>query len=156
MKTGAVGLPVESFAGEHTKGGDDRQLFNLVTHGATLKMPNSYKKLKSAHLKLYSQLQAEQSEEDPSREFLEHLESTFDACGFEITHANIESESKKLLQEHYELHQTIESVAIQSADTDETNSWQEVYSCYCSWQFVLTKFKELQKRTRQLLEGWLI
>lgn len=152
LKANTTQIPMNSNATDK-EGNDDRQYFNLMTDGTQLTMPNRYKKLKSAHLRLYSQLRTDDSEEDASREFLEQLESSFNVSGTGMSHFKLEMESKKLLKEHYELCKIIQSVAQQSADIDETSSWQEVYSCYCSWQFVLTKFKELQKRTQLLLEG---
>ena len=154
LKTDSAGLPVATGTPTHSEGPEKPQQFNLMTDGSRLAMPNSYRKLKSVHLKLYSQLKNIHSEGDSSRNFLEHFESTFKDYNVKMTHVELEKESKRLLREHDELFEIVASVAQQSAAINDSSPWHEVYSCYCSWQFILTKFKELQKRTQTLLEGW--
>ena len=123
--------------------------------GVEFALPGKYRKLKSTSTRLYSELRKIVERDDkPSscQHFVERLESGFD-LGNVSTHKEIHDKANGLAEEHEKLSLLCNAVVSRSYNLRDDSSWQEVYKCYRHWQFVLSKFNELQRRTQQLLQG---
>jgi hypothetical protein len=131
--------------------------FMLVEEGHTLTLPAKYRKMKSLNSKLISQIHKNLEETDlnHSEEFVNRLENQFDWLN-EISHETVRTEAQTLMESQHKLLLHAEWVIEKSTvigHSQSTFSWQNVYKCYRHWQVLLGQFRELQKRTQDLLAG---
>ncbi|XP_031558692.1 uncharacterized protein LOC116295102 [Actinia tenebrosa] len=145
----------------------DKKPFLLMEDGHTLSLPSKYRKMKSKNSKLVSQIHKKLHETDfsQSERFTRYLENQFDwpnklDWSNQLSHETLSTEAQALMDTQRRLLLHANWVIDRSVEISTPNSafsWQNVYKCYRHWQVLLGKFREVQKRTKDLMaaEGYL-